>query len=99
MSDLKTLKDLKLEEDFAEYLAFQVYHPVKEELKGCGRTYSLGQRLEFFKGFVEKKHKELRQAAIDWIKREDWSDYSETQMKIIRPWIKEFFNITEEELQ
>lgn len=66
--DLKTFRDLRIEEELCEKLDLEVYLPVKGELEGIDRTYSLGARKEDFKGFIEKKFKELRQEAIKRIK-------------------------------
>lgn len=93
--DLKTLKDLRIEEELCSYLDAEVYLPVKEELKGCGRTYSLGMRKEDFKGFLDKKFKELRQLIIEWIK---YARRCKHQLNVPETF-KTIFSISEEELK
>jgi len=44
----KTISELKIEETLCEKLDVDVYIPVKEELKNCNVTYSLGMRKEDF---------------------------------------------------
>ena len=103
MNEPKTLKDLKIEEELCEKLDTNVYLPVKEELKGIDRTYSLGHRKEDFKGLIEKKFKELKQNAIAHIKhmRREGRDsyYANIDEKSVIPWIKEHFGVTDEELK
>ena len=41
-------------------LDLDIYIPVKKELEGCGRTYSLGIRKENFKGDLERIINSLR---------------------------------------
>ncbi len=62
--ELKTMEDLKIEEELCKKLDTEVYLPVKQELEGIDRTYSLGARKEDFKGLIEKKLKELKAEAI-----------------------------------
>ncbi len=109
---LKTLKELRIEEELCEELDSKVYLPVKKELEGIGRTYSLGMRKEDFKGFIEKKFIELREEAIKWIKELEKNSFYEGDEKEIRMvggletdrssqywvknWIMHFFNISEE---
>ncbi len=103
MSEPKNLKDLKIEEELCEKLDTNVYLPVKEELKGIDRTYSLGHRKEDFKGLIEKKFKDLKQLAITHIKhrRREGREmyYSNIDEKSVIPWIKDFFGINEEDLK
>lgn len=68
---LRTFEDLRIEEELCEKLDLEVYLPVKKELEGIGRTYSLGMRKEDFKGIIEKKFEELRQEAIKELKMID----------------------------
>ena len=42
------------EMDLAVYIDQEVYYPVKKELEGCGRTYSLGFKKENLKGKVHE---------------------------------------------
>ncbi len=97
---MKTLKDLRIEEELCEKLDSEVYLPVKQELKGINKTYSLGFRKEDFKGLIEKKLLELKQLAIKWIK-EDIEAWKPEMGSAIGPdqraWM-ERLNITREDL-
>ncbi|TET75173.1 MAG: hypothetical protein E3J56_01105 [Candidatus Aminicenantes bacterium] len=109
--DPKTLKDLRIEEELCEKLDSEVYLPVKKELKGCGRTYSLGIRKENFKGFLAKKFEELKLEAIKEIKLAESSIAKEATRglfgwgtdflftKDVIGYIKWKFNIIEEDLK
>lgn len=46
--------------ELSEKLDKEVYLPVKEELAGCGRTYSLGIRKEKFKMALQETIEKLR---------------------------------------
>ncbi len=103
MKELKTFKDLRIEEELCEKLDSEVYLPVKKELEGIGRTYSLGFKKENFKGLIEKKLREIKQEAIREIKffrknRSSNPDYSKTELDGIEKYIKWKFNIKEEDL-
>lgn len=105
--ELKTLKDLRIEEELCEKLDSEVYLPVKKELEGIGMTYSLGSRKEDFKGLIEKKFNDLKQEAIKWIKEEIkiWDSRHPLSTKgktievpVIKRWMNRF-NINEEDLK
>lgn len=97
---LKTLKDLRIEEELCEKLDSEVYLPVKKELEGIDRTYSLGAKKEDFKGFIEKKIKELRQEAIKCVKIMEKIGKKKYGKKYKRQFLfMHFFNITEEDLK
>ena len=104
MTDLKTFKDLRIEEELCEKLDSEVYFPVKEELKGCGRTYSLGIRKENFKGFLAEKFEQLKQESIKWVK-EDKEAIGRLHPEDVGTWIISLerwmkrLNITEEDLK
>ena len=102
--DLKTLKDLRIEEELCEKLDTEVYLPVKKELEGIDKTYSLGAKKEDFKGLIEKKFNELRQSAIKDIKffrknRSSNPEYSKEELNGVEKYIKWKFNIEEEDLK
>ena len=102
--DLKTLNDLRIEEELCEKLDTEVYLPIKEELEGIDKTYSLGAKKEDFKGLIEKKFNELRQSTIKEIKffrknRSSNPEYSKEELNGVEKYIKWKFNITEEDLK
>ncbi len=108
-TELKTLKDLKIEERLAYVLDEELYLPVKQELAGCGRSYSLGIRKENFKGEIEKQFKILRQTVIEWIKEDletsnssqfigNFDSVAGLHVSEAQKWMKRF-NITEEDLK
>ncbi len=66
--NLKTLKDLRIKENLCHRLDTDLYLPVKKELRGIGRTHSLGFKKENFKGTIETELEKVRQNAIEWIK-------------------------------
>ena len=105
MDKLKTFEELQLEEDLCYKLDENLYLPVKEELKGCGRAYSLGIRKEIFKGDIAGAFQKLKQEAIKWINH-SWKQAKEMFPEITKEGLEiqgkdfmEFFNITEEELK
>lgn len=57
MNDKERIEELEIR--LCEFLDKEVYLPVKEELKGVGRTYSLGIRKENFKAFMSEELKRL----------------------------------------
>lgn len=101
--ELKTLNDLRIEEELCEKLDLEVYVPVKKELEGIGTTYSLGSRKEDFKDLIEKKFNDLRQEVIKCIKKEtNLAVKSKENREFLMGRIsfaKEFFNITEGDLK
>ena len=96
MTKLKTLKDLKIEEELCEKLDTEVYLPVKKELEGINRTYSLGFRKENFKGIIADKSKELKQEAIRHIKAGRKGIFLGATIEDYIMW---YNNITEDELK
>ncbi len=96
---LKTFKNLRIEEELCEQLDSEIYLPVKAELAGKGISHTLGIRKENFKGFIDKKFKELRRAAIKCVK-EDVEDIAKGKVNVINlndRWMKRL-NITEADL-
>lgn len=57
--------------DLCYALDEDVYLPVKEELAGCGRTYSLGVKKEIFKGKIEETINKLKGNEITF---QEWRD-------------------------
>lgn len=78
----------QVEINLCEYLDTEVYLPVKKELEGIGRTYSLGFRKENFKGFIHEELKKIEQGLIQ--KKEVFGLIEKTQKKI-RDYLKKMF--------
>jgi len=108
---LKTWKDLRIGEELCYRLDSDVYLPVKEELEGIDRTYTLGFRKEDFKGIIESELKRPRQEAIKWIKdfRKDMDplhitkhageEYLPAERYGAIQILKQFFDISKEDLK
>ena len=78
MTELKTLKDLGIEEELCYRLDVDVYLPVKEKISGISERkriaipHSLGIRKEGYKRTIEYELGKLRrELAIPWIKELD----------------------------
>jgi hypothetical protein len=56
----------EIESELAFFIDQQVYLPVKNELKDCGKTYSLGLRKEKLKRKIHEVIKNIKKETVDY---------------------------------
>lgn len=94
---LQTFAELECVQNLCVFIDEEVYLPVKQELEGIDRTYSLGMKKENYKGLIQQEFWRIRNMAIKWVKQDTSKNPHIIKMKNKK--MIEFFNITKKELE